>query len=462
MENSLERDMSFQLETLDPLEWQNAGTPDVFYKIPTSSAVDASQIVDRNDFMLAENNDDNDSSDHDSSGHDTNDENNFTTDEDLNLATVLKCFQKQHFCQDEEDSQSSSSDSGNELHVIVHRRKVLYSAFKAMSSPSFCWKKSPKVEFVGEEGADYGGPQREFFRLLMQDVQQSGVFEGPSKELLFTYHQGQEEKYLKVGKCVGWSIVHGGPGLRALDKTLFACMCGHNPSFRDFRWQNLDEDVQSKIKKILNCKDENEFAALLQPEVLGNWLAECGIYMSKREEIPNIIAYICKHYVFMRVANIIKQFTDGLNSLGNLWDVVKANYAAFLPVFTDMSSPLTRQSLKSLFSVNYSTRGTNRREQEEDTIFSWEVFLKMVEDSQADVTFEDIFIFITSADMIPPLGFQEQPTIEFYDQEQGRSRMPYASTCALTFYLPRGLDSEYRMKEMVTSAIKNSLGFGKP
>lgn len=84
----------------------------------------------------------------------------------------------------------------------------------------------------------------------MQDVQQSGVFEGPSKELLFTYHQGQEQKYLKVGKCVGWSIVHGGPGLRALNKTLFACMCGHNPSFRDFRWQNLDEDVQSKIKKV--------------------------------------------------------------------------------------------------------------------------------------------------------------------------------------------------------------------
>lgn len=29
--------------------------------------------------MLAENDEDNDSSDHDSSGHDTNDENNFTT-----------------------------------------------------------------------------------------------------------------------------------------------------------------------------------------------------------------------------------------------------------------------------------------------------------------------------------------------------------------------------------------------
>lgn len=94
----------------------------------------------------------------------------FLKDEDLNLATVLKCFQKQHFCQDEEDSQSSSSDSGNDLHVIVHRRKVLYSAFKAMSSPSFCWKKSPKVEFVGEEGADYGGPQREFFRWVISNA----------------------------------------------------------------------------------------------------------------------------------------------------------------------------------------------------------------------------------------------------------------------------------------------------
>ncbi|KAL0993874.1 hypothetical protein UPYG_G00115040, partial [Umbra pygmaea] len=413
VESHTEMDMSSEVEHFDPSEWLNAGTPDVFYRVATrGSAVDAQQTVDRIDFMVTDQELDNVNSSDDT--NDSNDQNSndliISTDELLDLATVLNNFQRQHISLDREDP-------ANTLHVIVHRRKILYSAFKAISSPSFCWRKSPKVEFVGEDGADYGGPQREFLRLLMQDVQHSGVFEGPSKELLFTYHQGQEQKYFKIGKCVGWSIIHGGPGLRALDKTLFACMCGQNPSFKDFKWENLDEDVQNKIKKILACQNDEVFATLLQADNLGNWLAECGVYMSKREDIPNIVAYICKHYVFLRVANIMKHFTDGLNAWGNLWEVVKANYIAFQPVFTDMPVPLTRHCLKSMFKVNYSTRGTSRREQEEDTIFSWEVFLQMVEDKQADVTFEEILIFITSADMVPTAGFQEQPTIDFYNQE---------------------------------------------
>ena len=53
---------------------------------------------------------------------------------------------------------------------------------------------------------------------------------------------------------------------------------------------------------------------------------------------------------------MINQFTDGMNTFGKLW-------AAF----------------KAIFSFNYSSRGSNRREAEEDTIYCWEMVLIMIE-----------------------------------------------------------------------------------
>ncbi len=55
----------------------------------------------------------------------------------------------------------------------------------------------------------------------------------------------------------------------------------------------------------------------------------------------------------------------------------------------------------------------------------------------------------------------ENCQIEFYEQEEPTRRIPYASTCALTLYLPRGVSEEDEFKELMFTAIKGSLGFGK-
>ncbi|KAG8004766.1 hypothetical protein GBF38_016643 [Nibea albiflora] len=113
-------------------------------------------------------------------------------------------------------------------------------------------------------------------------------------------------------------------------------------------------------------------------------------------------------------------------------------------------------------SYNYSTRGSNHREAEEDTIFSWEmVLLNMIEDKVTELRFEDLLIFVTGADEVPALGFPRKPRIDFYEQEAGRRRLPYASTCAMCLYLPRGITEEDKLHEMLFQATRDSLGFGK-
>ena len=76
---------------------------------------------------------------------------------------------------------------------------------------------------------------------------------------------------------------------------------------------------------------------------------------------------------------MINQFTDGVNAFGELWDIVKANWIAFLPLFTNMQEPLSKEAFKAIFVYSFSSRGSNHREAEEDTIYCWEMVLNMIE-----------------------------------------------------------------------------------
>lgn len=82
-------------------------------------------------------------------------------------------------------------------------------------------------------------------------------------------------------------------------------------------------------------------------------------------------------------------------------------------------------------------------------------------ENELDVTFEDILVFVTGADAVPPLGFQRKCEIQFYEQETGVKRIPYSSTCALILYLPRGVTEEEVFKDLMQLAMKESFGFGK-
>lgn len=87
------------------------------------------------------------------------------------------------------------------------------------------------------------------------------------------------------------------------------------------------------------------------------------------------------YFIFttFRVLNMINQFTEGLNSCGNLWDIVKINWIDFLPMFTKTNERLSRASFRALFEISWSAEGSKRREDEEETIYYWELVLKMIE-----------------------------------------------------------------------------------
>ncbi|CAB1436490.1 unnamed protein product [Pleuronectes platessa] len=176
-------------------------------------------------------------------------------------------------------------------------------------------------------------------------------------------------KFYKAGQLVAWSVAHRGPCLKALDPSLFLLMCGQDPQLDQFDWHVLpDPEVQSKVERIQQCKTAGDLTALQQD--LGDWIADCGV--------PGIFIMAAETSKPL-TAKMINQFTDGMNAFRELWDIIKANWIAFLTLFTNMQEPLSKEAFKAIFLYTYSSSGSNNREAEEDTIYCWEMVLNMIQ-----------------------------------------------------------------------------------
>ena len=72
---------------------------------------------------------------------------------------------------------------------------------------------------------------------------------------------------------------------------------------------------------------------------------------------------------------------------------------------------------------------------------------------------EDVLVFFSGSDQIPPLGFDEEPSVVFL-HDQG-SRFATASTCSLQLRLPTCHGDNYtKFKEDIILSVKGNDGFG--
>ena len=75
----------------------------------------------------------------------------------------------------------------------------------------------------------------------------------------------------------------------------------------------------------------------------------------------------------------IEQFKEGLNDVGGTWNKVHFYPKEFQPLFTELPVALTRDTFKSLYIIEWSPEGSNRRHKEDETIYCFELYLKKIE-----------------------------------------------------------------------------------
>ena len=66
------------------------------------------------------------------------------------------------------------------------------------------------------------------FRLLMKDIQSSGIFEGAEKALFFSHDVAKldDDSYRIAGRLLSMSLLQGGPGLQSMSEAAYRYWVG--------------------------------------------------------------------------------------------------------------------------------------------------------------------------------------------------------------------------------------------
>lgn len=173
----------------------------------------------------------------------------------------------------------------------------------------------------------------------------------------------------------------------------------------------------------MDCSSKETFTSLVKQH--GDKIADFGypkVYQCNLSSKSDMIESLLKQYFVYGVHAEVSQFFNGLNSIGQLGNVILRNKQLFDLILGNQHPSLTKSSFMALYKLNHSEEGSNERIKEDTTIYCFEIFLQDLEEGEvAGLSLEDLLVFITGANCVPPLGFGNTITVDFYNfQENNR------------------------------------------
>ncbi|KAI7789966.1 putative G2/M phase-specific E3 ubiquitin-protein ligase-like [Triplophysa rosa] len=358
----------------------------------------------------------------------------------------------------------SSCATSNQINVI--RDNLLQGSLQAFKRRRFNPGARLDVVFVdsdgvGEGAVDEGGPTREYLRLLMREIQTSRIFEGPENNRLLALdtHALENGLYSTIGKMIAVCIIHGGVGPHFFSDRLFMQLfgkCTPPVSLEEI----ADRSFREKLLKIKDADSVQKSHATISDAV--DCLSMMGAlrYISSLEERDSLVQSAADYFVNGRTVLALRQFEEGLKTLG-LLEEIKNRPEIFEDLFVNAVRPLGAKDLSTLFQVNFSPLGSNKRQLENKTICFWRDWLIDVEEGDCNpLTLEMVLEFASGASSVPPLGFPHQPQIEFLHEDGQEDRIfPEANTCLIVLRLP--IHSTYEsFRTYITEGILQSPTFG--
>ena len=252
--------------------------------------------------------------------------------------------------------------------VIVLRSQLWENSMIAFKRASFDVSKKIKVVFVGEPSEDEGGPLREFFTLLLQEmIIHSGMFEGEQGHAIPVHNTLAltDGKYFIVGKMIATSLIHGGRAPHCFSRAFSELLVyGQVKSEVDYE-EVPDRQVRDKLKKVceipcklemqlyihtcyayntnawatmkwswyyiihyqlLECTDDQQFQAMVGSSEF-DFRFDCGYFKAsshvKLVDRPELVRAIALHYLVLRNHSEIEQIRNGLMETLDFGSVAK-------------------------------------------------------------------------------------------------------------------------------------------
>nr|XP_031309387.1 G2/M phase-specific E3 ubiquitin-protein ligase isoform X2 [Camelus dromedarius] len=330
------------------------------------------------------------------------------------------------------------------------QRKDLLSALDGFRNQNFNPSYSIEVVYVNENdhfGREHPGSKQEFLCLLMQQLENSPLFEGSlSKNLSLNSQALKENLYYEAGKMLAISLVHGGPSPGFFSKTLFNCLVYGPENTQPILDDVSDFDVAQIIIRINTATNVADLNSLVNECYNYLELIGCLRLITSISDKYMLAKDILVYHVIKRVQAPFESFKQGLKTLGVL-EKIQTYPEAFCSIFCHKPENLSAKILSDLFTV--------RTLSDVQALGFWNSYLQAVEDGKSTVTMEDILIFATGCNSIPPAGFKPTPSIECLHMD-----FPVGNKCNNSLALP--ITSTYKeFQENMDFAIKNTLRLEK-
>ncbi|XP_048218787.1 G2/M phase-specific E3 ubiquitin-protein ligase isoform X2 [Perognathus longimembris pacificus] len=332
--------------------------------------------------------------------------------------------------------------------LYINKANIWNSAIDELKNfnPSY----TIEVSYVNEND-DFGkeclGSKQEFLSLLMHHLANSSLFEGSlSKNLSLNSQALEENLYYEAGKMLAISLVHGGPSPGFFSKTLFNCLVYGPENTEPVLEDVSDFDVAQIIIRINTAADITDLNSVINEcynylDVIG-----CLRHVTTLNDKYMLAKDVLVYQVIKRVQIPFESFKQGLKTLGVL-EKIQTYPEAFYDVLCHKPETLSAKVLSDLFETNTLP--------DVQASGYWKNYLQNIEKGKSATTMEDILIFATGCNSIPPAGFKPTPSIEYLHTD-----FPVGNKCNNCLGLP--ITKTYKeFEENMDFTIRNNIKLEK-
>ncbi|XP_015248024.1 PREDICTED: G2/M phase-specific E3 ubiquitin-protein ligase [Cyprinodon variegatus] len=256
--------------------------------------------------------------------------------------------------------------------------------------------------------------RKHFLKLLMEQIQNSVVFEGPSssKNLALDSQALREDLYFDIGSLLALCLVHGGPPIGFFSHALYQCLFNY-PANRPLTLNHMTPNTHftQQVHQIAAAQTLDE----LKEATRRSWeyleLAGCNRLVTSLEDREALVEDLVNFTMITRMQLPLQRLREGLHTLG-VFDQVQLIPSVFFGVFCEAAEPLTAETLSQLFTVSFSEQ-EDKLNLETPVVTFWRHLLLECEVGRSSVSLEDVLRFATGANKLPAAGLFPPPSISF-------------------------------------------------
>lgn len=317
-----------------------------------------------------------------------------------------------------------------------------------------------QVQFIGEEGIDEGGVQKEFFQLLVRDIfnPKYGMFYYNEDTRLFWFNSPPWDAFVEfelVGILLGLAIYNGHILELHFPRVVYKKLLGKVPTVQDLaevdpgllkglqQLLQFDGDVEKVFCRSFQVSVQDIFGEFINIELKENG-SDISVTRENRKEYVDLCT---KYYLETSIAPSFDAFKRGFRKLCK-GRVLKLFQPIELEQLICGSPVLDFEALEKHTVYEDGYRNDSRV-----ICDFWEVVHSLDEENKRKLLF-----FVTGSDRAPIKGLAN---LRFVISKNGShsDRLPSAHTCFNHLLLPE-YENKEKLKERLLIAINNSQGFG--